>query len=152
MSRTKSRISSKLVREFLRYRLFHLYQKSLGLADRTIDKQISAHLSWIAKTFGVESDVQIKIIKTLVVLLFSGVLRGIVIYLTARRLRDPKILCRFKTILSYIVYALSFLIVGRIWFLGFKDLSTYLGLLSAGLAVSLKDLLVNCSGLIFIVW
>ena len=38
---------------------------------------------------------------------------------------------------------LAFLIIGRIWFEGFGAAATFLGLLSAGIAIALKDPLVN---------
>ncbi|MBE0591511.1 MAG: mechanosensitive ion channel, partial [Gemmatimonadales bacterium] len=44
------------------------------------------------------------------------------------------------------------LIVGRMWFEGIGPLATYLGLVSAGLAIALKDLVVNLAGWGFILW
>jgi small-conductance mechanosensitive channel len=40
----------------------------------------------------------------------------------------------------------------RIWFQGMGSLSTMIGLLSAGVAIALKDALVNLAGWLFIVW
>lgn len=42
--------------------------------------------------------------------------------------------------------------MGRVWYEGFQSIATFLGLLSAGLAIALKDLLVNLAGWIFIMW
>jgi small-conductance mechanosensitive channel len=44
------------------------------------------------------------------------------------------------------------LVVGRIWFVGFESLTTYFGLLSAGLAIAMQTPLVNLAGWGFILW
>ena len=52
-------------------------------------------------------------------------------------------------------YAASFLIIaglGGVWIDGFRQLGTFLGLLSAGVAVALKDWLVNLAGWVYILW
>lgn len=56
-----------------------------------------------------------------------------------------------KTI-SYTLTIITILIVGRIWFAGFQSIATFLGLLSAGLAIALKDLIANLAGWLFIIW
>jgi len=51
-----------------------------------------------------------------------------------------------------VVVPLGILLVGRIWFEGFQSIATFLGLVSAGIAIALKDLLVNLAGWGFILW
>ncbi len=53
-------------------------------------------------------------------------------------------------ITNYIVFILAILIIGAIWIESFKQIGTFLGLLSAGIAISMKDLIVNFVGWIFI--
>jgi small-conductance mechanosensitive channel len=48
--------------------------------------------------------------------------------------------------------ALGILLVGRVWFNGFQDIATFLGLLSAGLAIALGDLVTNVVAWVFILW
>jgi small-conductance mechanosensitive channel len=48
--------------------------------------------------------------------------------------------------------ALAVLLIGRIWFEGVTSLATYLGLLSAGVAIALQSLVLNLAGWAFIVW
>ncbi|NJK82214.1 MAG: mechanosensitive ion channel, partial [Chloroflexaceae bacterium] len=43
-------------------------------------------------------------------------------------------------------------LIGRIWFGGFDELATFLGLISAGLAIALRDLLIDIAAWMFIVW
>jgi small-conductance mechanosensitive channel len=54
-----------------------------------------------------------------------------------------------------IEYSLAFvalLLVGNIWIRNFQSITTFLGLLSAGIAIALKDIFINIAGWIFIYW
>jgi len=53
-------------------------------------------------------------------------------------------------VVSYSVTVLMVLIVGGIWLYGIQNLATFLGLLSAGLAVALREPIVNFVGWLFI--
>ncbi len=66
--------------------------------------------------------------------------------------RDIQVQYRIRKTVSYIIWPLAFLVVGRIWFAGFQAVSTYLGLLSAGLAIALQSPLINLAGWAFILW
>ncbi len=66
--------------------------------------------------------------------------------------REIQVQYRISKTVSYIIYPLAFLVIGRIWFAGFQAVSTYLGLLSAGLAIALQTPLVNLAGWAFILW
>jgi small-conductance mechanosensitive channel len=48
--------------------------------------------------------------------------------------------------------AIGVVVVSRIWFAGLGAVTTYLGLLSAGLAIALKDLVADLAGWAFILW
>ncbi len=69
-----------------------------------------------------------------------------------RRIQDPRAQFRWRKSLTYTAVTLALLLVARVWFPGFSGLTTYLGLLSAGLAIALKDLVANLAGWIFILW
>jgi small-conductance mechanosensitive channel len=47
---------------------------------------------------------------------------------------------------------LALVLLGRIWFTGFQDIGTFLGLVSAGLAIALKDLVASVAGWIYLLW
>jgi small-conductance mechanosensitive channel len=69
-------------------------------------------------------------------------------------LRDREVQAqyRIRKLVAYITWALVFLVLGRIWFAGFQAVSTYLGLLSAGIAIAMQAPLVNLAGWAFILW
>ncbi|OHD12129.1 MAG: mechanosensitive ion channel protein MscS [Spirochaetes bacterium GWD1_27_9] len=56
----------------------------------------------------------------------------------------------WRKITNYSIVIFNALILGSIWITDFKQIGTFLGLLSAGIAISLKDLIINVAGWIFI--
>ncbi|EIM75948.1 mechanosensitive ion channel protein MscS [Nitritalea halalkaliphila LW7] len=44
------------------------------------------------------------------------------------------------------------MLIGNIWITNFQSITTFLGLLSAGIAIALKDIFVNLAGWLFIYW
>ncbi len=75
-----------------------------------------------------------------------------VLRIVAGRTDDVRIRYSWRKSSTYITVLIGFLILGRIWFTGFSALTTYLGLLSAGIAIALRDPLVNLAGWVFLVW
>lgn len=65
---------------------------------------------------------------------------------------DPHTSYQVRKLLSYLVAAVALLVIGRIWLDAFSVLATFLGLASAGLAIALRDLLVDMAAWFFIVW
>src|SRR5699024_7489229 len=59
---------------------------------------------------------------------------------------------KWRKNLTYVFAFIGFLVVGRIWFEGLQSLATFLGLLSAGLAIALKDPISDLAGWLFILW
>lgn len=94
---------------------------------------------------------QSKVFYTLLALLVFWLLRRLLLVLLLRD-REVQTQYRIRKTVAYITYPLAFLVIGRIWFAGFEALSTYLGLLSAGLAIALQAPLVNLAGWAFILW
>ncbi|MBZ0199913.1 MAG: mechanosensitive ion channel, partial [Ignavibacteriaceae bacterium] len=46
----------------------------------------------------------------------------------------------------YVVFTIGFILIGRVWFEGFGSIATFLGLITAGIAIALKDPLTNLAG------
>jgi len=69
-----------------------------------------------------------------------------------RRVRDPWSRYRWRKTLTYVFMAAGIVIVGRMWFAGIQALATFFGLLSAGLAIALKEPVSNLAGWAFIMW
>jgi small-conductance mechanosensitive channel len=90
-------------------------------------------------------------------LLLSGVwllsltlIRWIVLAIVHRRIDDPAIWYRTQKLLSYTITFIGLVVLASIWIEGSGVLS-YIGLLTAGLAIALSDVLKNLAGWLFIV-
>lgn len=93
-----------------------------------------------------------QIILSVAAILAIWLIRFIAIRIINRRLPEAKAQYKWRKNLTYISVFIGFLIVGRIWFEGLQSLATFLGLLSAGLAIALKDPVTDFAGWIFILW
>ena len=92
-----------------------------------------------------------KIFYSILAIVFFWLVRRLILIVLLRG-RDVQVQYRIRKTVAYITYPLAFLVIGRIWFAGFQAVSTYLGLLSAGLAIALQTPLVNLAGWAFILW
>lgn len=108
--------------------------------------------AWLEQSAGVGEDTQIKLLTTLAVLLLFWILNLVTRRLLINRISDLRLRYFWQKTLGYIIFVVGFLVIGRIWFVGFQSLATFLGLLSAGLAIALKDPITNFFGWIFILW
>ena len=98
------------------------------------------------------SSIQVKIMASLMAALIFFIIRKLIQKYAVNNIKDVKIRYRSQKILSYTTFTLSAVIVGQIWFKGIQSITTYLGLLSAGVAIALKDPLVNLIGWQYILW
>src|SRR2546429_6097663 len=69
-----------------------------------------------------------------------------------RRFTDPWTRYRWRKSVTYLFLAIAVLVIGREWLEGFTSVATFLGLVSAGIAIALKDPLANLAGWAFLVW
>ena len=106
----------------------------------------------IIVSFGLSSQTQYRLAASIVVLLLLLVLRKLVLKLVWKGAEGYRIRYQWRKGTSYAAFFLAVLLLGRIWFEEFASIATFLGLLTAGLAIALKDLLVNLAGWLFIVW
>jgi small-conductance mechanosensitive channel len=107
---------------------------------------------WLQTRLGLSPDLQAKLLATLLIVLGLWLLDRVVLALVYRRVTDPWSRYRWRKAITYIGTGLGVILVGRTWFVGIAALATFLGLLSAGLAIALKDPVTNIAGWVFIVW
>ena len=98
------------------------------------------------------SSIQAKIIATILGIVLIVILRRTIINLFISRLEDAKIRYNWSRVTSYAAIIFGVIIVGQIWLDGIGSIVTYLGLLSAGIAIALKDPITNITGWLFILW
>lgn len=89
------------------------------------------------------------LILTGVALVIGYLVRGIVIRVVHKRVGDMKLYYKIKRIITYVYFTVLMIILLMIWVKP-GSIGTYFGLASAGLAIALKDLLINIAAWIFI--
>src|SRR5438552_6233906 len=89
---------------------------------------------------------------TIIVIAGLWIIERVVLAIVYRRVTDPWSRYRWRKTITYITLAIAVLVIGREWLEGFKSLATFLGLVSAGIAIALKDPLSNLAGWAFIIW
>jgi small-conductance mechanosensitive channel len=107
---------------------------------------------WVEQNLGLAPAMQTKVLTSLIVVLLLWILHLVVVRLIVPRIQDIYIRYRIRKTAGYIIFIIGLLVVGRVWLRGFEALATYLGILSAGLAIALRDPLVNLAAWVFIIW
>lgn len=100
--------------------------------------------------FGLSDVTNIRLVITAAVLLGMVLVRWLVGNAVRRRISDPRERYRWNKGTTYATVALALLVLARVWLVDLGGLATYLGLLSAGLAIAFKDPLTNLAAWLFI--
>jgi small-conductance mechanosensitive channel len=101
---------------------------------------------------GISPELQAKLLSTVVTVLVLWALHRVVLAVAYRRVTDPWSRYRWRKSVTYLALAIGAVLVGRTWFLGVETLATFFGLLSAGLAIALKDPVADLAGWAYIMW
>lgn len=107
---------------------------------------------WIQEFTGFNPVVQSQILTSIIVIFILWLIRTIAIRIVMRKTDDPYSRYRWRKSITYVSVVIGLLIVGRVWFVGVQSVATYLGLLTAGLAIALQDLVKSIAGWIFVMW
>jgi small-conductance mechanosensitive channel len=104
----------------------------------------------LAETIGIEVDLLRKLIASGVAILLVLVFRWIALRWVKRLIEDDEGQYRARKITAYSATLVVLITLAFVWVDAFDSLSTYLGLVSAGLAIALSDLLKNMAGWAYI--
>ncbi len=107
-------------------------------------------MDWITDTLGVSIDAQQKIFASVVLVVVLVVGRWLILRAVHRRFEEAFVDYRARKVATYVATVLGLLILAWIWIDAFTDLPTFLGLLSAGIAIALADVLKNMAGWIYL--
>ncbi len=99
---------------------------------------------------GIEGGFAFRVLGTVGVFVAWLLVMRLVRRLLARTVDDLSSRFSMIRIASYVVGLISVLLIARLWVQGVAGLATYLGLVSAGIAIALQDLITNLAGWLFI--
>jgi small-conductance mechanosensitive channel len=100
---------------------------------------------------GVSPETSANIVVSTVVLAIVFLLRRGVLAIVHRRVEDSALRYRWAKWSANVSFLLAALALTQIWFTAIPSIGTFLGLLSAGLAIALKDLVADLAGWVYIV-
>ncbi len=105
---------------------------------------------WISDLLNIENLAHARLVATgiVVVVVVAGQL--VVRRAAARRIDDSEILFRTQKSIIYVATFILLLLLGWVWIDAFDNVATFLGLLSAGIAIALSDVLKNLAGWVYI--
>lgn len=98
-----------------------------------------------------KSPFAIKLMESILVIIFMWMLKILIIKLINKNLSDIKSRYHWRKLIKSIIIIIAAILIGRIWVKGAQAFITYLGLLSAGIAIALKDVITNLVGWLYIV-
>lgn len=98
-----------------------------------------------------ENVLYVNIIKTILTIGIGYFVRQLVVKIMHKRLEDQKLYYRTKKMITYVYFTAIIIILFVIWTES-SSIGTYLGLTSAGLAIALKDLIINIAAWFFILF
>jgi small-conductance mechanosensitive channel len=107
---------------------------------------------WLEQNAGLTRLVQDRLFSTLVILVGLWLLQRLVLALVYRGARDPRVRYKWRKTMAYVALLVGVVLLWHIWIGRIGALATFLGLLSAGLAIALKDAVQNLAGWAYIVW
>ncbi|MBB6611700.1 mechanosensitive ion channel [Pontibacter sp. Tf4] len=109
-------------------------------------------IHWLEVSTGIAAEVLENVLLSVAVILGLWLLSRLVLRLIFRQQKDLRKQYQWRKVTNYVTTALGFLLLVNIWFQGFQPIATFLGLLSAGLVLALKEPVLNMAGWLFIIW
>src|SRR5437879_11701780 len=109
-------------------------------------------IDWLQAHLGMNAKLATRRLVTAGTIAGLWFVRHFVLGFVYRRVQDPWGRYRWRKGLTYALVAVGVIMVSRTWFVGTGALTTYLGLVSAGLAIALKAPVSNGAGAAFTLW
>lgn len=91
-----------------------------------------------------------KLLESLGLILVLWLLQWLLVWILFQRFESARLRYRWRKAINYTAVGLGILVMARVWLVGLTSLATFLGLVSAGLAIALSDLVIGLAGWVFI--
>lgn len=114
--------------------------------------RIQSNMERIQDIMAQTPGLSMQITETILIILILWAFRFIAIRLVQKRVKDKKAIYKWRKNTTYAVFFVGLIFIGQIWFSVIGSLSTFLGLLSAGIAIALKDPVTDLAAWLFIIW
>ena len=101
---------------------------------------------------GLDPETQANLVLSVLVLLVVFFARRGVLAVVHRRIDDSELRYRWAKVSGNVAFVIATLFLVQVWFTALRSIGTFLGLLSAGVAIALKDIVSDLAGWVFIAW
>ena len=108
--------------------------------------------NWLQAYLGIDLATQQKLLISILVVATLSLLHRFLRASVTERIQSLERRYQWQKALGYIFTTLGVLTVSLVWIEGVQYAATYLGLVSAGLAIALKDPITNIVAWVFILW
>jgi small-conductance mechanosensitive channel len=112
---------------------------------------MSDYFEWISNTV-LDLTFLRPVIIVIIIVFAVWLIRRLVVRIAMERLDDVMVRYQFQKISGYIAVAAVFILLSPLLVGGFQNAATYFGLLSAGIAIALQELISDFAGWVFIIW
>jgi small-conductance mechanosensitive channel len=106
----------------------------------------------LSRSFAEFGHVEMRLAETAILIALLVLTRAVLVRVVARNVHDPMARYHWTKAASYTVAIIGLFLVGRIWFVGFRSVATFMGLVGAGLVITLKEPVLNMAGWVFLLW
>jgi len=107
---------------------------------------------WLQKYLGIEQAGLDKLLISILIVAALWLAHRVLRTSVTERIQSPERRYQWQKALGYIFTTLGVITVSLVWIEGVQYAATYLGLVSAGLAIALKDPITNVVAWVFILW
>jgi len=107
---------------------------------------------FISQQFQASPELTVQVIETIAAITILWFIRIIAIRIVNNRIKEDKLRYKWRKNLGYTISILLFLVLIQVWFSGIQSLATFLGLVSAGIAIALREPLTSLAGWLFLIW
>ncbi len=118
------------------------------------DGQTTGILDALSRMLGgyISAPILGKLLLSVAIFVVLYLLHKIVCWIIRRRIHNLKRYHAWRKTTIHVYAVLALVLIGRIWIPGIDSIATFLGLMSAGLAIALHDTIANIAGWLFILW
>jgi len=96
------------------------------------------------------SDVRTQLVGTVLIIFGCWLCHHLLIAVVWRRTAEPEVRHRWWKASGYTWSGIALILLGFLWFRAFTTVGTFFGLVSAGIAIALRDLVANVAGWVFL--
>ena len=101
---------------------------------------------------GMEMGNVAKVFIAIIALILAWMLRTFISKVVLIHIENVRSRYIWRKIFTYLITFFVLLFIVNLFFTGIQQLTTYLGLLSAGIAIALRDIISNFAGWVFVIW